>query len=141
MKLLGRKVLVLPLRVVIADDSESYCAALRQLLKTIPGISVVAEARNGEDTLETMRQVSPDLLILDIHLPTMSGWNVLKELRASGNPACVLIHTAYGGEHFHEKARQNGAAAYVAKGNVQLLVDTLIQLKQGCGGEASAPRG
>lgn len=121
---------MLPIRVVIADDSENYRSALRKLLTKIPGTTVVAEAATGAETLHAVRETKPDLLILDVHMPQKSGWNVLRELRESGSSVRVLVHSGYGGDEYERLAIQNGAAAFVAKGNAQLLIDTLTQLKQ-----------
>jgi two-component system response regulator EvgA len=118
------------MRVVVADDSIPYRAALCKLLKTIPGISVIAETDNGVDTLRVVRETSPDLLILDLHMPQLSGWGVMRELQVNGDGVRILVHTGYADEHFRAQAFEHGAVAFVAKGNVRLLIDTLTQLMQ-----------
>jgi DNA-binding NarL/FixJ family response regulator len=119
-----------PMRVIIADDSVAYRSALHKLLASLPGITVIGETQTGLDTLQLVRTLDPDLLILDIHMPYLSGWDVLRDLQAVDNNVRVLVHSGYANEHFRQQALQHGAVAYVAKGDVQLLVDTLNQLTQ-----------
>ena len=94
-----------PARVVIADDEGLFRASLRQLLAVPPGVlhdvysvdvgagfEVVGEAGSGLETVQMVRSVNPDLLILDLQMPRMSGLEALCELAAEdGTPPTILL--------------------------------------------------
>lgn len=67
-------------RVMIADDHALFRAALRKLLEMEPHIEVVAEAKNGKDALQQVEKAQPDVLLLDLSMPQLSGWDVLRKL-------------------------------------------------------------
>jgi DNA-binding NarL/FixJ family response regulator len=68
------------LRIVIADDHAMFCDALRNLIEQEPGYRVVGEASNGREAIKRVRELAPDLLLLDLVMPQMSGLEVLREL-------------------------------------------------------------
>ena len=93
-----------PVRVVLADDECLFRASLRQLLAapamTIgevygvnvgPGFDVVGEAGTGEDTVRVVQSVRPDVLLLDLSMPRMSGLDALREMAAAGSSPRVLV--------------------------------------------------
>src|SRR3989304_314503 len=67
-------------RVMIADDHALFRAALRKLLEMEPHIEVVGEANNGKDALAHVEKIQPDVLLLDLSMPQLSGWDVLRKL-------------------------------------------------------------
>jgi DNA-binding NarL/FixJ family response regulator len=90
--------------VVIADDECMFRASLRQLLAVPPsvikdvygvdvgeGFEVVGEAGTGEETVEAVRSVKPDLLLLDVAMPRLSGLDALREIGASGLPVLTIM--------------------------------------------------
>ena len=70
-----------PIRVVVADDNEPFLTAFCAVLKRLPDIDVVATAQDGVEALQRVQETKPDLLILDIHMPRMNGWEVLRRLQ------------------------------------------------------------
>ncbi|MEL7060852.1 MAG: LytTR family DNA-binding domain-containing protein [Acidobacteriota bacterium] len=82
-----------PLRVLIVDDEELARAALRSLLDRESGVEVVGEANGGESGLVAVRDLSPDLLLLDIQMPRMDGFELVQRLDAP--PPLVVFVTAY----------------------------------------------
>jgi len=79
------------IRIVIADDHPMVREGLHALLATQPDFMVVAEARNGEEALEFVRELQPDLLLLDLSMPGRSGIDVLRALHEEGTSACRTI--------------------------------------------------
>src|SRR5438309_1558629 len=83
-----------PIRVVIADDERLARTKLRILLDSEPGIQVVAECEDGRQTILAVNAHAPDLLLLDIQMPDLDGFEVLKEISPALIPA-VIFTTAY----------------------------------------------
>ena len=82
-----------PLRVLIVDDSAVMCRALTEMLSSEEGIHVVGTARNGEEALEQIDRVRPDLITLDVNMPVMDGSTALKHIMIR-NPCPVVIVSA-----------------------------------------------
>ncbi|NCF19115.1 MAG: response regulator [Haliea sp.] len=82
------------LRTVIVDDEPLARRLMRALLEEMPDIDLVAECRNGREAIEASRDLTPDLLVLDIQMPGISGFDVVKELQADLMPM-VIFCTAY----------------------------------------------
>jgi two-component system LytT family response regulator len=82
------------LRTVIVDDEPLARRLLRAMLAEIPEIELIAECRNGREALEVTRDLTPDLLILDIQMPGVSGFDVVKGLQSDLMPM-VIFCTAY----------------------------------------------
>lgn len=117
-----------PARIVIADDSKAFCTALCAFLASIPDIEIVAVASGGAEAIKLVEEFHPDLLILDLQMPRVDGWQVLSRLRAMRSRVRVLVLSAHPEAHYRETALDRGAVAYVAKGDVQRLINTLRQL-------------
>ena len=82
------------LRVVLADDEPLARATLRGLLAEDPALELVAECKNGGETLAAVRKHGPDLLLLDVQMPGMGGFEVLEDLEPPERPVVVFV-TAY----------------------------------------------
>lgn len=82
------------LRTIIVDDEPLARKLLRAVLTDIPEIELIAECGNGREAVAATRELDPDLMILDIQMPAMSGFDVIKELQADLMPM-VIFCTAY----------------------------------------------
>ncbi|MBK6431594.1 response regulator transcription factor [Candidatus Amarolinea dominans] len=92
---------LLPIRVVLADDHELVLKGLRGILKQEPDMDVVGSAMNGRDLLAEVRARRPDVAVIDIQLPDMTGLECLAQIRRENLPTKVLILTAFSdGESF-----------------------------------------
>ena len=81
-----------PLRVVIVDDEEPARLALRQDLETMPDVEIVAECANGFEAVKVVSEAKPDLLLLDVQMPKLDGFEVLELV---GRDVPVVFVTAY----------------------------------------------
>lgn len=81
-------------RIVIADDHPLFRDGLRRLLQAEPGFEVVGEASDGEALLSLVKQIRPDIILLDLAMPRQDGMEVLRELAASDLPVRTLLLTA-----------------------------------------------
>ena len=103
--------------VVIADDHPLVREGLAAILKSQSDIKVVAEATNGEDTLELCNQHHPDVLLLDLRMPRKDGLQVMKELAAhTRSRGRVIVMTTYESEDDIRRSVKSGAKGYLVKG-------------------------
>lgn len=102
------------LRLVLADDHRMLREALAELLAREPDLEVAGEAASGREALEQVERMRPDVLVLDVGLPDMSGIEVARRLRHSATK--VLILSAHADKRFVQEALKAGAAGYVSKG-------------------------
>jgi two-component system, LytTR family, response regulator len=100
------------IRTIIADDEHLARQKLRLLLGSEPGVQVVAECQNGEETVDAVRQHKPDLLLIDIRMPDMDGFEVLGKIVADEMPSIVFT-TAY--DQFAIRAFDARALDYLLK--------------------------
>jgi two-component system, NarL family, response regulator len=105
------------IKVVIADDHPVVREGLVAIFKSQSDIKVVAEATNGEETLELCREHSPDVLLLDLRMPKKDGLQVISELAVHklSRPR-VIVMTTYESEEDIRRALKAGAKGYLVKG-------------------------
>lgn len=103
------------IRVLLADDHVVVRAGIRQFLEQSPDIEVIAEASNGQEACTLLEQHKPDVAVLDIQMPLMSGIEVTRWVRTKRLPIGVLVLTAYDDEPYVQAVLQAGANGYVLK--------------------------
>ena len=105
-----------PITVVIADDHPVVREGLLEVFESQTDIKVVAEATNGEETLEMCKQHLPDVLLLDLRMPKKDGVQVMAELaaRVISGPR-VIVMTTYESEDDIHRAAKTGAKGYLLK--------------------------
>jgi len=102
------------LRLLVVDDCDASRAAIEDALRGAPGLEVVGAARDGEEALRLALQVAPDLVLLDLQMPRMDGFTLLRLLMAQ-RPTRVLVLSAMGRRSDVFKALELGALDFVAK--------------------------
>jgi two-component system LytT family response regulator len=100
------------IRAIIADDEPLARRGIRQLLGPHLDIDVVAETRNGRETVRALRELKPDLLFLDVQMPELDGFGVLHEVGIKHMPAVIFV-TAY--DEFAVRAFDTHALDYLVK--------------------------
>src|ERR1700690_3708606 len=100
------------IRTVIADDEPLARKKLRLLLGSEPGVQVVAECQDGQQTIQAVRAHKPDLLLIDVRMPDVDGFEVLERLAADETPV-VVFTTAY--DQFAVRAFEAHAMDYLLK--------------------------
>jgi DNA-binding NarL/FixJ family response regulator len=103
-------------RVLIVDDQEPFRLAARMVVEATEGFEVVGESETGEDSVERARELRPDLVLMDVHLPGISGLDATRRiLSESGEPVVVLLLSTYEEEEYAPRAAECGASAYLPK--------------------------
>lgn len=101
------------IRIVIAEDQRMVLGALGSLLDLEEDMEVVGKASNGEEALELIQQLQPDICIMDIEMPVKSGLDAAEHLK---NSACkVIILTTFARSGYFERARKAGVNGYLLK--------------------------
>ena len=101
-------------RVLLADDHAVVREGIRDRL-IADGLDVVGEAANGEDALRLALALLPDVLVLDMEMPLLSGVDVARRLRDAGVPVRVLVLSAYDDDSYIAEVLASGAAGYLTK--------------------------
>lgn len=102
-------------RVLVVDDHPLYREGLESALSTIEGLTVVAHATNGDDAVTLAALLEPDVVMMDLHMPGMSGIEATRLITANG-PAAVLVLTMLEGDDAVFAAMRAGARGYLLKG-------------------------
>ena len=102
-------------KVIIADANESFRAMLREIIEQDGGFTVAASVGDGRSALEQVRELAPDLLILDVVLPELDGFGVLDQLRQEELPVRTMIVSAFFTEQVVSEALGKGAAYFMPK--------------------------
>ena len=108
-----------PIRILVVDDHFMVRMGLSSSLNVEPDIEVVAEARNGEAALDAYRKHHPNLVIMDLRLPGMSGIDCTSEIIRQFPDACILILSTHSSEEEIYRSMQAGARGYVVKSIVR----------------------
>jgi two-component system, NarL family, response regulator DevR len=115
------------IRVLIVDDHELVRVGLRTLLSTDPQIKVLGEAATGAAAIAMAREQQPDVVLLDAHLPDLSGPNVCRRLRAAVPDAAVAMLTTFTDYELVRDCVRAGAQGYLLKDIAQLDLSRSIQ--------------
>jgi DNA-binding NarL/FixJ family response regulator len=115
--------------VVIADDHQLVRLGLRSLIESVPGYAVVGEADDGVRAVEMVRDMQPDLILLDIAMPRLNGIDALPAIRHASERTRVLVVSLYETDDFVMRVLAAGAHGYlpkgVAGGELMLALDAL----------------
>lgn len=107
--------LPLPIRVLVADDQAMIRAGLRLMAETEPGVDVVGEAADGRAAVDLSRSLRPDVLLLDIAMPVMSGLEAARELLDDPEPPRIVILTTFDTDRNLHTALRLGVSGYLLK--------------------------
>lgn len=104
-----------PIRILIVDDHSVVRQGIKSLLSNYPEFQVIGEAENGTAALTKLRLLHPDVTLLDIRMPGMSGLETLEKIRAARPEAKVLMLTSFDDDEYIKVALKTGARGYVLK--------------------------
>ena len=107
-----------PVRVLIVDDQEPFRTVARTVVDLTDGFEVVGEAQDGEAAIADARSLSPELILMDVNLPGISGLEATRRILAEhgdGPPIIVLVLSTYEASEYGPQAAEVGAAGFIPK--------------------------
>jgi DNA-binding NarL/FixJ family response regulator len=118
-----------PVRVLIADDEPLFVETVEALLAGDPRLEVVGTAGNGQDAVELVVSLAPDVTLMDISMPVMDGIEATRRIRERLPSACVLVLTGSSISADVDRARQAGVAAFLTKDRLGTqLVNAILEV-------------
>jgi len=115
------------IRVLIADDHALVRAGIRALVERIDDVVVVGEAGKGSEALDLVRELSPDLILLDITMPDGNGFDVLDQVTKLYPEIRVIVLTVHEAGEYALRAVREGAAGYLPKSAASIELEQAIQ--------------
>ena len=114
------------IRVVIADDHSVVRGMVRSALEQHPNFEVVGEAENGAEAIEAVKRVQPDVVVLNVTMPLVNGFQAAQEIKKHVPETAIVILSSHADKHFVAEAQKIGVRAYVPKSKIgQSLVEAL----------------
>ena len=104
-----------PITIVLADDHEMIRAAVRLLLDGEDGMAVVGEAADGRAAVRLARELSPDVVVMDLRMPALGGPEAVRQAAAAGPGVRVLVMSAFADGRVVREVLDAGASGYVVK--------------------------
>lgn len=126
LQLLGELSLI---RVLIADDHSLFAEALQAILSTDQRFETVGIATDGAQAVELAESLNPDVVLMDISMPVLDGFEATRKLSKKVPKTCVLMLTGSNARHDVNRARAAGAAGYVTKDRIAgELIEAILQV-------------
>ena len=120
------------IRVLLADDDQPFLEALSPLIERQPELAVVGRAYDGLAAIELADELSPDAVVIDLHMPRLDGVTAVARLRRDHPSMCVIALTGDAAPALHRAVTEAGADAVLVKDEfVDVLVDRLAAARAG----------
>ena len=121
-----------PIRIMVVEDHHVVREGLVALMNAVPGMEVVAETADGRQALELFRKHLPDVTLMDLRLPGMSGVAAITRIRSQFPQARIIVLTTYDGDEDIHRALDAGARGYLLKGmSGEELMDAIRTVHSG----------
>lgn len=121
-----------PIRVFIADDHAIVRKGMAALLATEPGIEVVGDAADGQEALDAVRALKPDVILMDLVMPKMDGIETIRRITADWPEARILVMTSFATDNKVFPAIKAGALGYLLKDSTpEALINGIHQVHRG----------
>ena len=115
------------IRIVLADDDEGFLESLRALVEEHPSLSVEATATDGLRATQLVRELEPDALVIDLHMPRLDGVAAIAQIRAKHPTLCLIALTGDESRDIHQAVAEAGGDAVLLKSEmVENLAERLV---------------
>lgn len=115
------------MKVLIADDSDLILSWLKEMLSAFAQVEVVAAVKNGKDALDALQTLKPDLAIVDLKMPGLTGLEVLKEIRKVDKDVKFIMLTFYAFDPYRQSALKAGVDYFFSKADDFDKVTEVVQ--------------
>jgi DNA-binding NarL/FixJ family response regulator len=115
------------IRVLLADDHQHVRRGLKRMLQQTTNMEVIGEASDGQEAVELARLLRPDVVVMDITMPKLDGFQALAQIRQQGIPTHVVMLSMHADNDFMRTARKQGARGYVLKRDAAQELPRAIQ--------------
>ena len=115
------------MKIFIADDSAPIRERLKIMISEIPGAEIIGEAEDGVRAIADIKELTPDIVILDIRMAGENGINVLKAIKKERQPPIVMMLTSYPYPQYRLKCMELGADYFFKKGTESEKVKKVIE--------------
>ena len=120
------------IKIILADDSQNLLNILKRIIETDDDLEVVALCHDGKDALDLTLLHSPDVLVLDISMPVIDGFEVIRLLRLSSSLTKIIVLSGHSYEFYGNKAIESGADLYIEKGlSVKSIISDIKSVYNG----------
>jgi DNA-binding NarL/FixJ family response regulator len=103
------------IKIIMADDHPVVRAGIRGMLETQPDFEVIAEAKNGQEAIEQVSKLKPDVVLMDLRMPEMDGVEAIGKIKESHSDIHILVLTTYDTDADIVRAVEAGATGYLLK--------------------------
>ncbi len=108
------------IRVLLADDHVLVRRGFRRILEDDPDIEIVGEASNGQEAVELVERISPDVVVMDLYMPDMDGVQATMEIKKRRSETTILVLSMYSDANYVRNALAAGATGYMLKNAIEL---------------------
>ena len=118
-------------RVLIADDHLLFAEALEAIFASDTRIEVVGRAHDGGEAVKLAQELKPDVVLMDVSMPVLDGFEATREIRTKGSRVRVLMLTGSNSREDVDRSRMVGASGYVTKDRIASeLVEAIVQVSK-----------
>lgn len=118
------------INVLVADNSDEFTGLFSQYLSINPNIKIVGIARDGQEAIDLIKETNPNVLLLDLVMPRIDGFEVLRRISAEDNELSVFVVSALGDKEIARQALDLGAEGYFVKPfKMDTVVSRILEIK------------